>query len=177
MIPALPSHAARVCEHEVAGRPGLVLVDRHQARHPSAFLELCANQVPGPLGGNHADVDAGRRLDLAEVDREAVGEHQQVALAHPVADIRFPDLCLAFVGQQDHHHVAAAGGVCDVEHLEAGGFRLRAGRRVGTQPDHDVVTGLRQVQRVRVALGAEAQDRDRLALQGLGVCVGVVEDS
>ena len=64
----------------------------------------------------------------------------------------------------------------DVEHLEPGGLGLGAARRVGAQPDDDVVAGLLQVERVGVALRAVAEDRDRLALERVGVGVGVVED-
>ena len=65
------------------------------------------------------DVDAGRRLDLAVVDREAVAEQQHVALGDAVADLLLPDLGVELVGQQDHHEVAAAGGLDDRTHLEA----------------------------------------------------------
>ena len=133
--------------------------------------------MPGPLGGDHADVHAGRRLDLAEVDRKPVGEHQQVTLGDPVADLALPDLGLLLVRKQDHHDVAATRRVGDVEDLEAGGLGLLARRGVGPQADDDVVAGLLEVERVRVALGAEAQDRDRLALERVGIGVGVVEDS
>ena len=75
------------------------------------------------------DVDAGRRLDLAEVDREAVGEQEQVAGRDAVGDLRLPDLGLLLVRQQDHHDVAAAGGVGDVEDLEPGRLAPRRGWR------------------------------------------------
>ena len=76
-----------VGEDEVAGVAGGVLVDGHQAGDAAALLVLAADQVAGALRGDHADVDAGGRLDLAEVDREAVGEHQQVAVGDPVGDL------------------------------------------------------------------------------------------
>ena len=78
----------------------------------------CGPGGPGPFGATMPTSTPGGGSICAEVDREAVGEHQQVALADPVADLRLPDLGLALVGQQDHHHVAAARGVGDVEDLE-----------------------------------------------------------
>ena len=133
--------------------------------------------MAGALGGDHADVDAGRRRDLVEVDREAVGEHQEVALGDAVLDVGLPDLGLALVRQEDHHDVALRGGVGDVEDLEARGLGLGARRRVGAQADDHVVAGFLEVQGVGVALRAEAEDRDRLALESVGVGIGVVEDS
>ena len=105
-----------------------------------------------------------------------MAEHEQVAGGDPVGDLRLPDLALLLVGQQDHDDVAAAGGVGGVEHLEPRGLGLGAAGGVGAQADDDVVAGLLQVERVRVALRAVAEDRDRLALERVGVGVGVVED-
>ena len=113
----------------------------HQAGHPAALGELAADQVARALRRDHADVDAGRRLDLAEVDREAVGEHQQVAGGDPVPDLGLPDLGLLLVRQQDHHHVAAAGRLGHVEHLSpsasASARLAESGRRPTTtsQPE------------------------------------------
>jgi len=41
--------------------------------------------VARALRRDHADVDALGRVDLAEVDREAVGEEEQVARLDPAA--------------------------------------------------------------------------------------------
>ena len=93
MIPARPPPMpAGVGEDLVVRGAGGVLVDRHQAGHALAVDELAADQVAGALRGDHADVDPGRRLDLPEADREAVGEHQQVAVRDPVGDLIPPDL-------------------------------------------------------------------------------------
>ena len=108
--------------------------------------------MAGALGGDHADVDALGCGDLVEVDREAVGEHQQVALGDAVGDLLVPDVGLLLVGQQDHHHVALAGGIGDVEDLEALLLGRRARRRIGTQADDDVDSRFLQVQSVRVSL-------------------------
>jgi hypothetical protein len=128
------------------------------------------------LGGDHADVDAGRRLDLVEVDGEAVGEEEQVAGGDPVGDLRLPDLRLPLVGEENHDDVAAAGGVGDAEDFESRGFGLGTAGRVGTQADDDVDARVLQVERMRVALRAVAEDGDGLPLQLGEVGVLVVED-
>jgi len=107
-----------------------------------------------PLRSDHADVDALRRVDLPEVDGEAVGEHEQVPGRDPVADLALPDLGLLLVGQQDHHHVTATRGVGDIRDLEARRLGLGAARGVGTQTDDDVDPRLLQVEGVGMALGA-----------------------
>ena len=149
---AAAADPAGVGQHLVAGRAGRILVHRHQAGHTGAIDELAADQVAGALGGDHADVDAGRRLDLPEANREAVGEHQEVAVGDPVGDLVAPDPGLPFVWKQDHHDVAGAGCVRDVHHLESLPLGFGAARGVRAEPDDDLDAGVLQVERMRVAL-------------------------
>ena len=158
-------------EHQVAGVARLVLVHGHQARDPAPLGELAADQVAGSLRGDHADVDAGRWLDLAEVDREPVGEHEQVPGADPVPDLGLPGLGLRLVREQDHHDVAPARRLADVEDGQPLALGVGAARRAGPQADH--AAGVLEVQRVGVTLRAVAQDRDRLPLE-VGEVGGVV---
>ena len=167
----------RVGEDQVAGLAAGVLVDRHQTGHAAAILELAANQMARPLGRDHADVGARGRLDLVEVDREAVGEHQQVAVGDPVGDLGATDLGLLLVGDQDHHHIAPACSVRDVQHLQARRLGVRPAGGVRPQPHHHVHAGVLQVERVGVPLGAVAEDRDGLPLEQRDVRVCVVKDS
>ena len=51
---------------------------------------------------------------------------------------------------------------------------LRDWRRIGAQADDDVDAGVLQVEGVRVALGAVAEDRDGLAVKLCEVCIVVV---
>src|SRR5213075_1608125 len=77
--PAGAADALRVLEHEVARVPARVLVDSGEARHAVALDELAPDEVPWSLGRNEADVHLRPRVDFAVVDREPVGEQEQVA--------------------------------------------------------------------------------------------------
>ena len=68
---------------------------------------------------------------------------------------------------------AAVGGVDDAE---PGLLGLRPERTVGSQADAHVHAAVLQVQRMRMALAAVADDRDLLAPAGVEVGVLVVED-
>ena len=163
---AAAADAGGVGEDQVVGVAGGVLVDRHQAGDAVAFLVLAADQVARALGGDHADVDAGGRVDLAEVDREAVGEEQQVAGGDPVGDLLAPDLAPA-------SRRAAGPSRC------RRGWRRRRCRaprgraasalarleESGAQADDDVDPGVLEVEGVGVALGAVAEDGDGLAVE------------
>ena len=94
-----------------------------------------------------------------------MAEQQHVALGDAVADLLLPDVVVPLVGQQDHHEIAAAGGLDDGQHLEA--LLARLGDRGGVlaQADDDVDAGVLQVEGVGVALGAVADDRDGLAVE------------
>ena len=119
---------------------------------------------------------SGGRLDLPEMDREAVREQQEVAGGDAVADLALPDLRLLLVRQQDHHDLALAGGVRDVEDAQPSRLGVRAALRVRPKADDHVDAGFLQVQRVCMALGAVADDRNGLPLEEGRVSRIVVED-
>jgi hypothetical protein len=75
--------------------------------------------VSRPLGSDQQRVDARRRLDLAEVDVEPVGAHQDVARPQVVADAGAVDIALDLVGQQDLDQVALVHRFFGAERLEA----------------------------------------------------------
>ena len=91
----------------------------------------------------------------------------RISLSHTCA--------VKLVGQQDHDEVAAAGSLHDRQHLQALLARLRDRGGVLAQADNDVHAGVLQVERVRVALRAVADDRDGLAVEEGEVCVVVVD--
>ena len=172
---ARAADALGVGERELLGGPGGVLGDRDQARHARALEVLAADEVARALGRDQRDVDLRRGLDLAVVDREAVAEQQRVAGRDPVGDLLAVDLAVLLVGQQDHHDVAARGGLGDVEHLEAVGLGLLDRARVGAQAYDDGDARVLEVLRVGVALRAVPDDGDGLAVEEREVRVVVVE--
>jgi hypothetical protein len=143
---------ARVQPIQVAGLAARVLVDGHQARHAPALLELAAYQMARALGRNHPHVDAGTGLDLSIVDREAVGEHQQVARRDPVPDPGLPRSPLLLVGKQDHDDIAFAGGVGNAVHGETVLGGDVDGPRPLAQSDDDVHARVVEIEGVGAAL-------------------------
>jgi hypothetical protein len=79
---------------------------------PARYTER--RRWPGPLRRDHPDIDVGRWLDAGEPDVEAVGEHQQLAIAEVRRDLGVVDGLLGRVGDQDHDHVRDPDGVRDV---------------------------------------------------------------
>jgi uncharacterized phage protein gp47/JayE len=132
--------------------------------------------MPAPsVKVRHQHVDAGGRDDLAEVDREAVGEQQRVAVRQPGGDVVGEQPPLQLVRREDHDQVASGGGLARREHLEALLARRLHRRRARAQPHHDAHPRVAQVQRVGVALAAVADHGHGLAAQQVevGVCVVV----
>ena len=168
--------AGRVRERALPGLPGRVLVHGDQRRRPDALLVRPAHQVAGPLRRDHRDVDALGRRDRPEVDVEPVREHQHVAGFEVRPDVVGVRLGLRRVGQDHHDDVGLAHGVGRVEHAQARVLGDLARLRAGTQTDADVVSGVPQVQRVRVSLAAEPEDRDLLPLRARPVGVLLVVD-
>ena len=115
---ARAADALRVRERDVLRVSARVLGDCDQARHPAALEVLAAHEVARPLRRDEPDVDAGRRLDLAVVDREPVAEQQRVAVGDPVAHLVLVDVVVQLVGNEDHHDVPARRRLGDRQDLE-----------------------------------------------------------
>src|SRR5438093_223570 len=152
-----------------------VMMHGQQARHAAALRELRAHEVPRSLGGDHEHVDRGRRHDLAEMDVEPVPEGQIGVLLHVRANFGAIDARLHLIRRQDHHHIGPLHGISHRHDFKSGPLRLLP-RRALPEADEHVHAAVLQVQRVRVALAAEPDDRDRLPLQTFQIGVFIVVD-
>jgi hypothetical protein len=132
--------------------------------------------VARALGGDHRDVDAGRGLDVAEPDVEAVTEEQRVA----VLQVRLHRLRvqrpLHVVRREDHDHVGLGGRLGGRHDPQALGLGLGAALAALGQPHADVDARVAQRECVRVTLTAVPEDGDGAPLDDRQVGVVVVED-
>jgi len=113
-------------------------VDGDKRRHPPPGLELAPYQVAGALRGHHPDVEVGPRLDLAEVDVEAVGEGERRPLFEIRLDLLAVDLGLDLVGEEHHDDVGLGHRLGDGLHGKAPGPRLLKALRGGPKAHHHV---------------------------------------
>ena len=80
---------------------------RRSAGTPPPSVYTRRTKWPGPLGATIVTSTFGRRDDLVEVDVEAVGEHEHVALFEVVADGGLVNHFLGLVGDDHHDDVGA----------------------------------------------------------------------
>jgi hypothetical protein len=80
-------------------------VHRDQRRHARPFLEDLAHAVAGRLGGDHAHVDVGRRLDLPKRMLKPWANISVSCRLEVGRDVLLVDLALDRVGQRHHDHV------------------------------------------------------------------------
>ncbi len=116
----------------------------------------------------------GARHDLAEMDVEAVGEEQGLALGHVGLQIVFIERGLDVVLGQDLHHLGLFGRLGGGHRLEAVFHRqLKVGgsRHLG---HHHVHAAIPEIQRLGVALGAEADDGHLLPLENPQIRIRIV---
>ena len=165
-----------VRQDAVAGGPGLVAMDREQRRNAAAGTVDGAQQMARALGRDHPDIDDARRVDAAEPDVEAVGEHQEVARPQVRGDLVVVDRLLGSVRDEDHDHVGRLDGVGDVADLQARVGRERPALGPGSETDDHVDARLVEVQGVGMALAAIPDDRDGLPGERRRVSVVVVVD-
>src|SRR5699024_6579861 len=103
--------AQSVGKANVQSVAGGVLLHGDEAGHALAGLVLRAHRVAGALGGDHDDVDILGGLDAAEVDVEAVGKGQGLALGEVGLDALFIQGRLLFVVDKNHDDVGGFGGL------------------------------------------------------------------
>ena len=108
-----------------------------------------------------------------------MGEGQGFALGHVGSHLLLVDVGAQLIGHQHHHDVAGLGGLLDFHHVEVGAGLGELGgllpvRGALPQAHHHVDAGLGQVFGMGVALRAEADDGDGLAVQNAQVAVGIV---
>jgi hypothetical protein len=108
------------------------------------------------------------------VDSKAVGEGQGSALLQVRLDFFTVQLSLELVRRQNHDHVCRCNRRSHIAGLQAVSFSLGDGRRAGTQTNNHVYTGILQVARVGVALRAEAQNGNFLALDDGKITILIV---
>jgi hypothetical protein len=153
-------------------------MDGHQARHAAALLVFAAHRMARSLRRHHQNVDGLLRLDQAEMHVEAVGEGNRRAIADIRSNLVAIDVGLQFVRRRHHHQVGPFGDVGHRHHLEAVGFDLLGGRRAGLETDGDVLhSGILEVERMRPALAAIADDGDLLALDQIEIGITIVIDT
>ena len=157
---------ARVGQHEVAGVAARVLVDRDQAGHAVALHELAPHQVAGALRRDHArrrPRAPGRsgRSGSRSRGRTAAGCR---ARSRPRSRSPRPRPASRRAAAPSPRRPRLAASAIDVD-PQAVGLRLVHRRRVLAQADDHVHARVLQVQRVRVALGAVAENGHGLAVE------------
>ena len=103
-----------------------------------------------------------------------MGEAQHLAGAEVRCDLLVVDGLLELIGQQHHDPVGLGAGVGDAQHFQAIGLGLLGRAAACVEPNYDVDAAVLEVQGVGMALGAVANDGNRLAVQQGEVGVGVV---
>ena len=135
--------------------------------------------MAGALGRDERDVDVCGRIDGAEADVEAVREHQGLGLAVGAFGLQagfdlLVDLRGGLVGDEEHDDIGPLARLRRVCDFEAGEFGFLGVGGAGAEADFDVHAGVLEVEGVRVALRAVADDGDLLGLDEGEVCVLIV---
>ena len=135
--------------------------------------------MAGALGSDHDNVHILGSSDGLEVDVEAVCKGQCLALGHVGSHLLVVDVGAQLIGNQHHDNVAGLGSFFHFHDLEVlvSCCELRSllpVSRALAQADDDIDTALGKILRVCVALTAEADDSDGLAVQHAEVAVGIV---
>ena len=171
--PATDGRAIRQADFQRAA--GGILVHSHQAGHAAAFGVFAAHGVAGALGRHHDHVNAGLRLDQAEMHVQAMGKCNGRTFAQVVMHVFFVGLGLQFIGHGEHDQVAPGGGLGNAHHLQAFAFGFFGrGRALAQGNNHILGARIAQVQRMGVALAAIAQNGHFFVFDQVNVAIAVI---
>ena len=121
---AAAADCRRIGQSKIECFTALIVLHSHEARHAAALLILAANGVARALWRNHHHIDALRRLDQAEVNREAMGKHQGLTRFDVWCDFSGIELRLDFVRRHNHQSIRLLGSFCNGDDFEARSFCL-----------------------------------------------------
>ena len=158
------------------GHARSILLDADKHWDTAAVGVFTTHDVTRALRGDHADVDALGGLDVAEVDVEAMGEEEGIAVLEVRGDLFGVQLTLVLIGGQDHDHVGLLTRLLDGQHAQPLGFSLSNRRGTLAQTDPHVNAGVTQVEGMGMPLGAVTNDGNLTVLDDGQVGVIVVVD-
>src|SRR5258708_7324879 len=161
----------RVGQCAMKGVPRGVLVDGDQGGGAHSLHVGAAHEVTWALGGDHRHVDVLVRLDLREMDREAVREHEHRSRLQVLLDRLAEQLALPGVWGQDHDDRRFRDRLRHRHRAEAVGLHALDRLAARVQTDAHVLSAVAQVQRVGAALAAVADHRNRLTQRRRAVFV------
>src|SRR5206468_12624112 len=119
----------------------------------------------------------GRRNDRFEMNTEAVREAENFSRMEIRFNVLVVEFGLGLIGSQNVNPVGALGGLIGGNDDHAVGLRLLGALAVGIETDDHFVSAVAEILGLGMSLAAIAKDRDRLALQCLGLGVAFVKDS
>src|SRR5579859_1319225 len=130
--------------------------------------------MAGGFGSDHGNIDGSGRLDGAETNVEAVGEHERFAGREMGSDGVAIEFGLLGVGGENHDHIGPGsgfGGSVDKKSFLLG---FGSGRAARWQSYTDGDAAVAEIQRVGVTLRAVTEDGDLFGLDKSEVCCIVV---
>ena len=123
---------------------------------------------------DHDHVEVGTRNNLVVVNREAVREGQGSALLDVRLDFVLVQRRLELVRGQNHYQVSSGNSAGNVSYFQTVSFSFGDSGRTFAQTNSNVYTGVFQVARLSVTLGAVTNDGYFFALDDRKVAVFVV---
>src|SRR5215831_4791393 len=158
------TNAARIRKSEFLCFACGVLLYGKKARSTAAFGKDFADAMARSFGSDHGNVNIRGRLDGAEANIKAVGEHQRFARFEVWRDGLDVKFFLFRIRRENHDDVSPCRGFGGRVDDKTVFFRLCSGGAAFWQADADIAAAIAQVQRVGMALGAVTNDCDFLRL-------------
>ncbi len=167
---ASAADAGRIGEGDPERVPPGILVHGDQTRYTMPFLVLAPHQPARALRCDQRDVQIVARLDLLEMDGEAMRE-QQRRTCIDVVDNGVVQRFLNHVRRQEHHDLGARDGVVRLLDRQAIRAGLVPACAIFSQAHNDVETAVPEIQGMCAPLAAVTEYGDLAVGQTGGINV------
>ena len=123
--------------------------------------------MPWPFGSDQNDIDILGRNDGFEVDGEAVGKQERLALAQVGRDVRLENGGLLCVWQSHENNIRPPHRFRGQNHFKTSFLGDRDGLAAFVESDDDIEAAFFQVERMRMALRSEAEHGQGFVLENV----------
>ncbi|CCX65669.1 putative uncharacterized protein [Firmicutes bacterium CAG:791] len=166
-----------ICKCLVQSMSGCILLYCYQHRSSLACLILGTNSMSGSLGSDHRNVYILRRNDQLVVDVEAMCKHQHIAGLQIRSNILLVHIGLKLIIDQNHDDIGLLYCLCSRKNRKALCLCLCLGLGALIQTNHDITSGILQIQCMCMALRTVADNADLLTLEKRLIAIFLVKNS
>ena len=150
-------------------------MNRNQTRHPTTLGVRATNRMTGRLRSDHDDIEICPWRDLSVVDIKPMGKRECCILLNDRGDFVGVDRTDILIGHQQHHNISILNCVFNLSRLQTCLLDFCPGWPTLANPNHHLTATVIEIECVRMALRAVADNCNFLSLNQGEISIFVIK--